>query len=343
MATNSTSTNGQSYTSTAQAYSLDIKTLQEQIQAQIPVDQTSEATVSVNTSVFTVGKDPRISTNQVGTPTLTNLEILKDGLQNPYIQLNWTVDRKDVDNGNIIAFQIFRRPIRDLSQINTFIPPFKYTKSDLEKLSSKKPTGKFSSNKPPNNVNSKLIDPSVLNINLDQIQSAQQNNKVYQDIQNNNSFLSSVNNFFEQYNATIIATVDYSQFLAQQKRSFLFVQDNNVATLYFRDTSVKYGDCYEYSVKTITKMLGQENSSNTISVLIQDFSPVSAPSAVNINQISETELQIVAHFDIGDKPSQALFYRKASTDVDFVLIGVADLTKGSVLITDTRNSIWRDL
>jgi hypothetical protein len=317
-------------------FSLDQTSLATQISNQnVQEDLTDNGDVSVQTSTFTVGKDPRIGTTQLSTPDFINIELLKNGLDNPYLELNWTLNRQDVDSGNVTGFEIYRQRVQP-SDVETFFTVTQYSTSDLAKLSQKtKRAGKFGFDKKSlNNVNRNLIDSASLNTNLTVEQGIQQN-KIFQNFNGTPNFNTSVDSSARIYTFEKIGTVDYTKFLAQQKNAFLYIQNNTIVNLSYKDTSVGYGDAFSYYIKTISKQLGQENSSNTISVVVQDFSPVSPPSSVIVKQTSPNETHVTSNFNSSDKPSQALFYRKSSTDINYQPIGQVDLVKNSLTVTDT--------
>jgi hypothetical protein len=46
---------------------------------------------------------------------VTFLEILKDGLNNPYVQVNWRIKKSVADSSNIIGFDIYRIKVTDFA------------------------------------------------------------------------------------------------------------------------------------------------------------------------------------------------------------------------------------
>lgn len=54
--------------------------------------------VTSRSSVFVLGLDPRVSQQHITAPELTYMEILKDGLDNPYVEINWQVRKEDIDS-----------------------------------------------------------------------------------------------------------------------------------------------------------------------------------------------------------------------------------------------------
>ena len=111
-------------------FHLDIDKLNENLERK--EIEAPPAKVGVRTTIFSMTNGDQRVGNQpiVSTPDLFLLKILKDGLQNPYVELFWRIPRADVERDNIVGFEIYRKKIsvegffketrRDLNSIKNF-------------------------------------------------------------------------------------------------------------------------------------------------------------------------------------------------------------------------------
>jgi hypothetical protein len=68
------------------------------------------ASNATRSNLFTVGLNPQTPTDRsLGAPDLTRVELLKDGLDNPYAEIHWQIPRFDVDAGGVVGFEVYRR------------------------------------------------------------------------------------------------------------------------------------------------------------------------------------------------------------------------------------------
>lgn len=150
-----------------ESFSIAIDELALQLSNQRIEEQIEDTDFSVQSSIFTVGKSNNVLTNQLGGVELTYVDILKDGLNNPYLQINWRLKREDVESGKIVSFAVIRKKIKreDAILSKNLVA---YDANAFDKLSRKnKVTGKFSENKKAfNNVKKSLLDPATLNYPL---------------------------------------------------------------------------------------------------------------------------------------------------------------------------------
>lgn len=92
---------------------IDLEQLDKQIKEQRAQDElVYNNTLSMRTSTFTLGLDPQVSSEQVSAPELTTIDIMKDGLANPFVQINWQIKRELLDSSRISLFRVFRRKIK---------------------------------------------------------------------------------------------------------------------------------------------------------------------------------------------------------------------------------------
>lgn len=318
--------------------SLDTEKLAVQLndQRSIPDYSTFEG-ISTKSSVFVVGNDPRVSSQHLSTPELTYIEVLKDGLQNPYVQVNWQLKREDIDSGQIVSFDVYRR-LKKPEESPSFFAVDSFDRDAFFRLSYKnKRVGKFSEEKKAiPNIKRSLIDLSNLNTNLS-IQKQLQINNSINNTNQQSGFVGYTNPSslgLNNYNYVKIGTVDYTKFLAQEKQKFLQNTDRNIATLYFRDKTVGFGYTYEYYIVCITKQFGKNVNSNSVVVTVEDFSPPQAPTAVSIKQTKETEVQVLVSLNASSNPARILIYKKSAVTVSFAYLGTLQVKSDHIVFTD---------
>lgn len=316
-------------------YSVDLDELEKQLEEQRKEDDFSDNDdFSVRTSIFTLGKDPRVQQDHLSAPDLRLIEVLKDGLQNPYLELNWRIAREDMDSGKVTGFEVYRRKLRP-EESTSYFTVTKYDKDAFDKLSRKnKKVGKFSEEKKAmNNIRKGMIDLSNLNHNLS-LYKSQQENSMYKT-STESGYKEPFDFGLNDYSFSKIATVSYTKFLAQEKQKFLFVQDRNFVDMTYRDKAVGYGETFEYYVQTITKEYGKNNKSNSVAITLEDLTPVSPVNDLVLKQVKEDEIQITVLINMNDMPSKLFMYRKSEEQINFEFLGELPIIKDSILITDS--------
>ena len=305
---------------------------QQQEQNQL-IDYSDTEEVTPRSSVFALGNDPRIASQHLSTPEITYIEVLKDGLQNPYTQINWQIKREDIDSGQVVGFDIFRR-LKKPEESTSFFAIESFDRDAFSKISFKnKRVGKFSEEKKAiSNIKRGLIDLSTLNHNL------------FLEQQKTNSQASSTDstgynkpfaNSLDSYSYKKIGNVDYTKFLAEENSKFLVVKDRNIVALYFRDKTVGFGDTYEYYVVAITKQFGKNTSSNSVVVTVEDFVPPHAPTSISVKQTKETEVQVQVTFDTSRNPARAFIYKKSEFTVSYAFVGELQIKSDSFVFIDS--------
>lgn len=313
--------------------SLDTEKLILQLQQQRSVPDYSDFEgISSKSSVFVVGNDPRVSSQHLSTPELAFIELLKDGLQNPYTQINWQLKREDIDSGQIVSFDIYRR-LKKPEESPSFFNVDSFDRDAFDKLANKnKKVGTFSEErKAITNIKRSLIDLSNLNNNLS-LQKATNTLVVPRIDAVGYSTPSSLG--LNNYNYIKIGSINYSKFLAQEKQKFLQDIDRNFARLYFRDKSVGYGYTYEYYIVSVAKQFGKNINSNSVVVTVEDFSPPHAPTALSVKQTKETEVQVIVSFNTNSNPSRALVYKKSDFTVSYAFLGTLQIKSDHLIFSD---------
>jgi hypothetical protein len=292
----------------------------------------SEGEEAVRSTVFTFGKDPRISSKPVvGTPEIYLVEILKDGLDNPYIKLHWRVNRFDVDSGSIVGFNVFRRRLKDDS-----IPAL--SRAAFDRLSRKnKRVGKFSAEKKAiNNVKKGAIPLSILNPNLHKLALSGERRQFAIDRLDDepDSFESDLDLLLANRKTTKIGYVDYSKFLAFAKNRRVFVSNRDTAEVDFQDKSVGYGETFEYHIVSVPKEIGELPKSNVVRVTIADTTGVRPPETLRAKQATEKEIHLAIKIDSRDKVESALIFRKAENEIVYEQLVEATNTSDCINMID---------
>lgn len=316
------------------SFSIDLDALNTQLDAQKNLESVPEKSLSVKSTVFTVGSDPRVGTKpKISTPNLQNLEILKDRMNNPYVRLHWRILRTDIDSGGIVGFNVYRRDLSEEDSVS-FNGIVDLDRVGFDKLSKgNKKKGKFSADKKAlYNIKRKSIPLSILNPNLANLQ-ANQNSMIFQNTTPDSpSFTQgSFTKFKKTFNK--IAYVDYTQFAASEKNKFLTITDKNFVDLVFDDVSIGFYETFEYYVESVSQQLGQNPRSETIVVTIENSDIVAPPQSLSAKQINETEIQLSVKVDATAHISKVFVYRKADDEVFYEYIAFANN------ITDTINII----
>jgi hypothetical protein len=316
--------------------SLDTEKLALQLQNQNSIPNYSDFEgVSTKSSVFVVGNDPRVSSQHLSTPELTYIELLKDGLQNPYVQINWQLKREDIDSGQIISFDVYRR-LKKPEESPSFFNVESFDRDAFDKLANKnKKVGTFSEErKAITNIKRSLIDLSNLNSNLSLQKQVETTNVLLPPKANPVGYSTPSSLSLNNYNYVKVGSVNYSKFLAEEKQKFLQNIDRNFARMYFRDKGVGYGYTYEYYIVSVAKQFGKNINSNSVIVTVEDFSPPHAPSAISVKQTKETEVQVMVSFDTNSSPHRALIYKKSDFTVSFVFLGALSVKSNHIIFTD---------
>jgi len=291
---------------------------------------------SFGSTTISVGSDRRLQApKQTQSPDLQLLELLKDGLDNIYTQLHWRIRRIDLEAGKIVAFNVYRRRFStdeierdpDVNQLASAV----FNARNVDRISNKiTKRGKFSEErKSLPFIKKGSIQSSVLNFNLDEEISKSESSR--------DGFIESTadfQNYLQSYRFEKIGVVDYTSFIAQQKRKIVFVVEREFVDLLFSDKKVSYNDVFEYFITSVTKE-GQESSrSNSIKVKIQDPTPISPPLSIIAKQISDTKMRLSIRVSKRDNVSKLLIYKRSETDVEFVRFLETDVIKDSLDFVD---------
>lgn len=323
------------------SFSINIDELDKQLAEQREEDPQDANPLSVRSTVFTLGKDPRVGMRQqISAPDLFLLEILKDRMDNPYIQLNWRVLRSNIDSGRIIGFNIYRRRMPDEDSIS-FKGPLNFSRASFDKLArGNKKVGKFSAErKAVYNIKRGSIPLDILNPNLARIRNYQESQSFGMDVKDDSPSYSEgeFERFFNRRRFQKIGYVDYTKFSAEEKNKFLLIKDRNFVDISFKDKSVGFSETFEYYVDAVSKELEDVPRSNVVSVTVEDTSNINPPRTIIAKQISETQIQLSITFESGDKVAKVMVYRKSDDEVFF------DKLVETENITDTVNIVDEDI
>lgn len=321
------------------SFSLNVKKLESQIAEKINVENNKEdIEPKVRSAIFSLGKDPRVGAKfPVSAPDLYLLEILKDRMDNPYIQLNWRIQRSDVDSGKIVGFNIFRRKLSEGKDIS-FRGILNYNTRAVDRLAvGNKKFGRFSSErKSIYNIKRGSIPLQILNPNLASIQKNEGVNLFAKDISEDSTSYSQSDfeRFFSNRKFEKLVYIDYTKFSAEEKNRFLVVKDRNFIEISHKDKSVGFSETFEYYIEVVTKQLGEAPRSNSIIVTVEDTDGVNPPSKMFAKQVNENEIQISVSANPADKIAKFIFYRKSDDEIAFDRLIEVNNTADTVIIGD---------
>jgi fibronectin type 3 domain-containing protein len=327
--------------------SVDLEELEAQLERQREELGLPDEDVSARSTVFSLGKDPRVGIQQQNSvPQVQVVEILKDGLHNPYIEMHWVIPRRDIDVGKIVGFNVYRKKT---SISSSMTPTRAYTRAGFDRISRNIPKkGRFSEEKKAvTNIRRSLIPRTVLNFNLNQeagISAGKMQSFLPGTVWNrNNSGLNEppslstqgqFENFLDSNKESKIGYVDFTKFLSQEKKKFVFSSDVNVAEISFTDKTVGYGQTFEYYVTSVTQDFQESSRSNSVVVTIEDLTPVDPPTALMAKQISENEIQLRICIDSNDSISKAIIYRRAENEIIYRRVASVDNVNDCIGLID---------
>lgn len=317
------------------SFSIDLNLLNKQLEAQRVADRDPENDFSVKTTVFTLGKDPRVGTKpQVSAPNFTLIQILKDRMDNPFNRLNWQLPRSDIDAGGVIGFNIYRKDLGAESALS-FNGVMTVSRVAFDKLSQGNiAKGKFSAErKALYNVKRKSVPILVLNPNLANLEARSEKYTFNEDsLPDSPSYTPGG---FERTERPFvkIGYVDYTAFSAQENKKFLTVTDKNIVKLTFDDKKVGYFETFEYYIESVSQKLGENPRSEVIRVTVEDTNKVIPPEVI-AKQINETSIQLAVRLNPSAKIARIFVYRKASDAVSYEYINVSNNVSDVINIVD---------
>lgn len=326
---------------------LDLETLRMQSELEDEIEDSS-INPGVRSSIFSLGKDPRVSkAPQLSSPDLRFIEVLKDGLDNLFLRLNWRMPRFDVDIGSITGFEIYRRRF---SKDEMEEEQRSYSSRAYDRLSNKiSRRGKFSAEKKSvYHIRRSLLSKDVLNPNLSDLEKKERAryNSFLGEVSSNVRFNDSLREepsvswegefetLFNSKKYEKISTVDYSKFLAKEKSKFLFVKERDFVDLTFDDKKVALGEAFEYYIKAISNKSDRKSlSSNPVRVFVIDVTPIDPPKISGKRY--DDRIEIATKMDPNDSISRVVFFRKSEIEYLFQEIASVSNVNDSIMITDT--------
>lgn len=317
-------------------FEINLEDLQTQILEQRSQNQAiDDDKFSFRTSIFTLGTDVRVQQAQTYQPELTKIDILVDGANYPYLQLNFQIDRRAVDSGKVVGFNVFRRRLTpdEASVYKTL--DYKITDSSYEKLTQRaKKVGKFSETKKAVEKTKKSDVPtSVLaggifsNLPTAGYASSFDMKQTVIPAKTDTSNLNS-------YEFQKIATVSYSSFLKEISTKFVVSRNLNTAELYYRDTSILLGEAYEYYIESVSQDLGKSVKSNAVALVVELNYNVGSPLTFYLRKSKENEIEATLTFNEADLAENILVYRKSSQELNYDYVGKLKISGISIKFVD---------
>ncbi len=294
-----------------------------------------EISAVVRTTVFSLGSDPRVGTEPiVKPPVLRYVEILRDGLNNPFVRVHWRILRQDVELGGVIYFNVFRRKIKPFKKIREFgrlaydrvsqgIPRRGHFGEERKGITQIKPDALPATTL--NHNNSLQFPPTTRQSEMPALRSSIISNGSLAGIRttppkpiiNEAQFA----NFLNDKAYAKVAKVNYGRFAAKQRRSFVTVTDNEFVDLYFDDKSVRFGDAVEYYVVSVSKSISDSLQSDKVKVQLEDTTAIHPPSQVMVKQLIDNSAAISICVDPVDEIDRAIVLRRSDADLSFKVIG----------------------
>ncbi len=317
--------------------------------------------VGVRTTLFAIGKDPRISTDAaVSSPDLRLVEILKDGLMNPFIEVNWRIARSDVDRAGVQGFNIFRRKVSRKQYLNErrrgdestlFFSRNAFTRLGIGQTRQ----GKFSPEGASLNLVSRpLLMPTDVNASLSEftnVAQARYNSSLnvpsvsthsgftnpldgVQPVFNNPSFTK----FFDERRFKRLGYVTYDSFLAQEQKKFVSVTEREFVDLKFKDKCVLLGEVYEYYVTSVPKDIRESVQSNSVKVFLEDRTPIRPPQQILAKFSGTNRVRVSVTADKRDNVNRVLVYRREEAG-EFAFEKIASIINISDCVNFVDNTI----
>ena len=317
--------------------------------------------VGVRTTLFSLGKDPRIATEPtISSPDLRLVQLLKDGLKNPYVEVFWRIPRSDVDRSGVQGFNIFRRKIpreqfmkdkrREGEPIREFTP---VGVSRLARGITKQ--GRFApERKAMSQIKPDLLKPIDQNFRMAEFTSQAQARFASSLNRPQASTHSGFVNPFDGLNPIVgkgnfsslanerriskIGFVNYEKFIAQEKKKFTSVREREFVDLSFKDRSVVYGELYEYYVSSVSSDVRQGSQSNAVQIFVEDVTPIRPPKQLTVKLVDPTSLRLSIFLDDRDDVGRVLVFKKADGEGFFEQVATLTNISDCVNMLDTTVS-----
>jgi len=288
---------------------------------------------SIKSTIFVVGKSPQVSVKQYPSAPDLYATLMLDGLRNPYVQLNFRIEKAGINNdkrgassNNLLKFDIYRRkihtkeqPVFDLSavtQISKNILSFSKFSAERKAI-------------PQVNISSLPVSYLNPNFYLEQtsLEAPTSTSKVV------NRYVDSENNVLDM-SFVKIGSVDYGSVLKELQNKQVFVVENDFINLFYNDRTPKFGETFEYYVVGAYRRIGGDTKSNILRVYITDTVDVRPPSSI-VAKTFRTSLVLSVRIDDRDQVNRVLIFKKAEEDSEFKIIANINNLTNKVKIVDS--------
>lgn len=341
---------------------LDFEELDKQIEEQRQREQPEDTkSLNVRSTVFTLGKDPRVGTQRkVSPPELQLLELLKDGVDNPYVELNWRTSRFAVDSGGIASFNVYRRRLtreeifKETRDYKKKIRSF--SRGAFDRISRKIPkAGRFSPDKKAlYQMRRSLIPKDILNSRLASLESTQRSRTDFlpptsgrpglgfrgkpRFAPQSDYFSRDVGGEFERAvfarKFKKIGSVSYSQFLKRDQQKFVSVEEREFVDISFKDKEVGYGEVFEYYITSVSEEAKETPRSNIVRILVDDLTSIRPPTSFTATQGTENSINLRICLDPRDDIGRVLLYRRSEDEISFRRAGAFTNVTDCVTLED---------
>jgi hypothetical protein len=333
---------------------IDLKELDKQLEEQRERDPDFEAPIDVRSTTFNMGSDPQVGgKRKVIPPALRVVELLKDGVDNPFIKLHWRISRFDVDAGGITSFNVYRRRLSreevfeefrdDKKKIRTF------SRFGFDRISRKiSRKGKFSEEKKAMyQIRRSLIPDNVRNFNLSRLLGSARSSSDFLSRRPTRSRFAPLMDFnpprvaeggFERFvlfrKFKKLSNVSYSQFLKKEKQRFVSVKEREFVDVDFNDKEMGYGEVFEYYITSVSDEGKETPRSNIVRVVVEDPAPISPPTNLTVSQLSENNVSLRICLDPRDDVARVILFRKAEDEIFFKRAGSFLNVRDCISLTD---------
>ena len=273
-----------------------------------------DSPINVRSTIFSLGSDQRIaSTLPTASPDLHVVEILEDQLRNVFVRLRWRVSRKQIDFGEIIGFNIWRKRYRE-TKMNR-LSFFDFTRIFKQRSSSH--------NNAIVKIKKGLIPTGILNFKLFEKEKIAET-KFESFLDDEEAFNYQSETLLASSVFSNIAFVDVAKFFVKEKQKKVFITHVNFSEFLYDDRTVGIGERFEYYITPVSSNGELDIISESIIVDVIPRRGIDTPR-VTIKQTDDfslslsvdlTSIPTAKKVSVYKKEKDALFFDLESTTTD---------------------------
>lgn len=292
-------------------------------------------------TIVSLGADARVSSKPaLQSPTINSAEIATDGLNNPYVSLNFSISRQVLEGAGVVAFRVWRKKVNPAS-LGQNVQVFAKSDYDMLAKGSTK-VGKFSPERKVQFFIDRSLQPEVAkNVNLFELLQrniSQQTPIAF--VGNQTSVAPKIPDATaESYDADFIriGEINYRNFAEQQKLKQTYVIQKDTISLIFDDVRVAYGSAYVYAISAYASNNEESGFSQPISLVLLNLTGIEEPAQLLVKQTRETKTELSGIVEIKDNIKNVyIFRRDAASAAIFELIAVGNPKNGAFYFSDSQ-------